>query len=532
MRKSTHPVLRALRILGGVILVLLLTLLATIAGFLVYVHTSSGRGRVRAMVVAQVRQRVPGFDLGSIGGNLPREIVLRDIRIDDAARRPALRVAEVRTVVALLPLLRKTIRVDRLTVVEPRVLVRENPDGQLNVTALVRQQAGPKEQQPLAWNVELGSVELIGGVVDYRVKGEGAELRGLTIDAAAHLRGEALGGRLRVRTAARARGRDVKLELAAVAEVTRQRVDATLHRLAVVGATPRGVVSLAGGAHGPRDRIDVELTAVMPGDAAARVAGRVGFTTRPTYDVALSVARLNPRELVATLPAGSLNARATAAGAGTPLQPGARARLDLELLPSDVERVRRITARVRAALDGRAWRLAEATARVPGAELRATGHGRDRSFTVDLGADVGVRRGRVTALPVAVAGTARLRAHAAGTLPDRIVVRAEGHGRDLRAGGASLERIDLDLAAAGPPRLPQGRLHLDLANLRLARAGQRVEHATVDLTNEGGLRLTAIARGPALAAAVDLGGQVAPDRAAILVRALSVKYGDTAVALA
>ena len=145
---------RILRVFGG-----FLALLVVLNVVLVIVlHTAWGRGLVRDRVVATLNEQFPGgASIGEITGSVFGELVLHDVRLAQLDGTPFAEVRTLRVDLALLPLVRRIVRVDALTVEHVHVTVpRESP-----------LRPAPDEDAPSQWTVDLRTITVRDARVTY-----------------------------------------------------------------------------------------------------------------------------------------------------------------------------------------------------------------------------------------------------------------------------------------------------------------------------------------------------------------------------
>ena len=160
------------RVLKRIALGLVLLVALAVAGVLVFIHTDYGREVIRGRVEAQLQKSFRGrATIGKLEGSVLGEVVLRDVAIDDAEGRPAVRIKAVRLRLALLPLLHHRAHLDRLVVEDADVHLERTGDGKLALSQLVVKH--PRS----AWDVELPDIAIVRG----RIAGEGQVIDGIEI---------------------------------------------------------------------------------------------------------------------------------------------------------------------------------------------------------------------------------------------------------------------------------------------------------------------------------------------------------------
>src|SRR5262245_7369023 len=146
MRRLLREVVRIL--LGAAILVAVVALVV-----LLWARSDSGRRHVRDYAVGQSRRVLPGLEIGRIGGDLTRKLVLEHVRLRDRAGREAIHIDRVEARMDLLALPHREIRVEQLVLVRPRI------DARAKLAEVVQSTSGGGTP----YDVDLQAIELQEG---------------------------------------------------------------------------------------------------------------------------------------------------------------------------------------------------------------------------------------------------------------------------------------------------------------------------------------------------------------------------------
>jgi autotransporter translocation and assembly factor TamB len=470
---------------------------------LAFLRTPPGHAVLRRIVVAQARKSVPGLSVGELGGGLLGDLSLREVDVRDESGAPAVHVDRLTVRYALSPLLRREVVVRDLQAHGLRVAARPDARGGTNLQHLTAPAAAPPA--PAAprgrpWTIVVERVLVDGASGTFEPEsGDTRRLLGLHVEGRLRLAGDDVAVFVR-ELSARAETRERALELSvkdARFALAARSVEAAIGRATVGGLLPDDeVVSISARASGPRARVEAHLD--VSASAAGHVAleGTVALPRGPggalrlgTYDLT-AAAELDATALAPRAPPGRIAASLRARGDGVPLEPGARAEVDLRLLPT-----------------------AMAGLRVESAHVRATSRG--RKLVADVAARVHGRRGEVS-------GRGQIALHAEGTL-DALVVRAEGDLANLAVGDVRIGHATLALDAHGTAAAPSGTMSLVASRVVAGRDVPVIERANVDLSGDRGrLRLLASARGPRLRAAVGAAGVVTAKSADVTISQLAL----------
>ena len=330
---------------------------------LLWARTESGRRTVRGVALDQTRHVLPGLEIGRVGGNLTRDLVLEDVRLRDRAGREAIYVERVEARLDLLALLDREVKVERLLLVRPRV------DAHANLDEIVQSSGGGGAR----YDFDLASIELEDGTY----LSEGLEAHGLSAGGSLRLDAKGLAATV-AQVSAQARGGERRFSIDGRGRVTSSggRTDVVVERLAVRGALPADVV-----ASGRVEDRHIEADLAI-GRGRAHVAAdleREGFRAHVDLDV-------DPHEVDATLARGRIAGRVTGSGSGWPGTPNSHASLFVDLDPSRIEGIAIGRANLHGHLDGDAWRIDDADVRALGLAIRGRGHGVHSQLALELDA--------------------------------------------------------------------------------------------------------------------------------------------------
>lgn len=180
---------------------------AAIAAALIALHTDWGRERVRDIVVDALASSFPsGVKIGAIEGSVLGELVVRDVELKALDGSTFAKVGTLRIEAALLPLLGKTAEIDHLVAEDVELYPlkpTEPPD--------------PTPAEPLAWSVELPSIEIRRARVVLATPSQTITLEGLDLTAQVSIPagGGAISASSRLRGTWRERGAAFEGSLAA-----------------------------------------------------------------------------------------------------------------------------------------------------------------------------------------------------------------------------------------------------------------------------------------------------------------------------
>lgn len=384
------------------------------AAFLL-LSTEAGRAllvpRLLAAANAEIAGRLSleGFEVGRAGG-----LELRGVRLLDPGGEPVAEVDRVRGVVDLSRLRSRRVSL-RLDADGPRLFLRREPDGRLNLEAALaprRPRAAPRAG-PSPWTVRLARLAVRGGAFEWRdgatrVRADGLSLdaralqspRGSRVEAALRatlrepeegalaleLRAGLAGGRLSV-PVLRASFGDSAVELVADGVPAARRGRVALLSLRASGGDlgridpAAGLASLAAKAYaeadGARATAALEVRPAGEGGGGGAEAG-VALLLPPAEPAAgfhLRADGVDPARLAAPLPAGELHLAAIGHAAGRDLA-SLRGRLRLSLAPSRLRQGRVGPAELQARAGGDAVEITRLEAALPGATLRGQGRWR------------------------------------------------------------------------------------------------------------------------------------------------------------
>jgi hypothetical protein len=562
-----RPVRWARNILLGIVGLVTVVVL----GAYVFFQTDTGRGILRSQIESRLAAGFKGgATIGTVEGNPLTELVLRDVVVFDAAKRPAIKVKRLTVKLPLMPLLSHQLRVDKIIADELDVLAVKDPDGTLNLATL----KNPSE--PSTWSIKLPNLEVHRGHVHVAHGGEPVDIDKLElyVDAALPFAGP-IDASLSV--SAQWRQKQAPINVAANLHIDEQEVRvgsaavqvaelrASLIQVAMAkGPYMRpvgGVVSL----YAPKATLAQLAPAIrVPGDVAllltARPDGRITHVAANASVGDSRVRALVDADIQAKLARGQLFADAldlTALTRGS-LRGGAGGvmRFDVDANDPDLELpvghasatawidtsgAPRTEAVIRASSDGQ--RVA--------ANVQATG---DNGLHATIDAALRKQQAKLTlehadivaTTPdakkaslgkVPLRGSIDVDLHASGALAPEMNLAASGHanGRRLRFNAISADSFALRLDAKNLPANPVGSARLEVSDVR--RADMELGKLTVAAGNrpDGKLQVSVRSqpkRGPWLVdldALVTTGNTIAIDLQRHFVRAAggSVWRGDS-----
>jgi hypothetical protein len=126
-------------------------------------HTNWGRNRVRAIAEEQLQSAFPGSTIRRIDGSVLGDLIARDVTIMGRDKRPLVTIETLTLHAALLPLVGKTARVERIEADGVVVYARSQPE------------ADPKPEpeptpetpsEPSAWSIEMPTIQVTRGRVE------------------------------------------------------------------------------------------------------------------------------------------------------------------------------------------------------------------------------------------------------------------------------------------------------------------------------------------------------------------------------
>ena len=149
-----------------------------VAAAVAVLASAPGHAVARRLVVAALERAVDGrVRIGSLGGQLWRELDARDVELATPDGRPVIRVARLTVDYRLADLVRRRFAASRVAVDAPAVTLEEGADGHLNIEHLFRllgPRSGPPGRRPL---VDLRNVTLVRGSFVLRERADGGALR-------------------------------------------------------------------------------------------------------------------------------------------------------------------------------------------------------------------------------------------------------------------------------------------------------------------------------------------------------------------
>jgi hypothetical protein len=425
--------------LVGLVVVLLVSTYAIL-------HTDWGREQVRGQLQKTLAGLFVGkVSLGRVEGDVLGDVILRDLAIDDADGRPAVRARTLRVTFGLLPLIGQTVEVSRLRVEGLRVDGATRADGTVNLAGLLKKQ---EKRQKSTWSVNLRKVVVVAGALALTrpAPDESVHLDGFEVRARVHLdRDGSMDGDADL--AGRWRERDLPLTFSSSVAAPKDRPIHVPLLYAALGGVQLAGRELTIDLRDPtKRRVDAELTLVAPDETVRKLAP----TAKLHQDV---VARLSVH------PGAGAEIHAVLSGAL------GKSPVDAELtLDPQAMRVHGLLQTHR--LDLRAF-APEALATLVNATFAVDAH-------QDEHGDLVVKRAHIYADAHAGDAATRADAHvdlvASGTVSKvanatALAVRGNVTARDLVHGATRAKIVQLDVDAAGLPARPHGHVHLEAAGV-------------------------------------------------------------------
>jgi len=482
--------------LGAVIVV-------AIAAVLVTIHTDYGRELIRTQVEARLDDTfVGGASVAGIEGSPFGDLTLTGIVLNGPDQKPAVKIRSLTLELGLLPLLSKQIRLSRLVAEDVDVDLRRDPDGELQVTRMVK--PGPES----GFSVDIPEIVVRRGHVAFDTGGkEGVvNVDKLTIFGAAHMpAGKPLDANVSLRGSWRERAAGIGVDavlhsnegVTSIASVT-----ALLGGVTVAGSAIRIVPGTPGSApridgivviHAPAAAVERLMPDLeLPADIAVAISayseapwtqismiGQLGTT--PVR--AMLSADLDKRRALGVVSSGDLDlaklsdGKLTGHGGGVVIFDGALGRAGELPVASGVitawgELLDAPNANVAIAFttDG------ERAATVVGLEgdsvtamLAANVKKIGEAITLEKGTLIASTSNPARAsggkAPIRGAITVNLAASGALAPAPNLAVEGRIKGKRLRAQGGSVATLDLAINAKNLPRQPRGKAELKLTEL-------------------------------------------------------------------
>ena len=443
-----------------------------VASAYVIVHTDWGREQVRVRVEKGLRDVFIGkVTIRRVEGDVLGNVVLRDLEIDDADGKPALRVASLHIEFALLPFLGHSIKVKSVIADGVRVDGHTLPDGKLSLAGLLKP---PKQRKPPAWNVDIEQLKMTRSAIALALPDQDLHLDDLEADGALHIDNR---GGLKARAGLGGHWRERGLPVAASAELESIRGQPTL--VPAVHVAVGGIEVAARAVSIDGQRIDGHATLVAPAGTVRKLVARspiaedlfLTIMVHPTDDAGQSGAtRVVVRGALGKAP---IDADVTFAPATRHVSGIVHThRLDARAFdPQAVATLVTATLAVDATVEDGAIVLTRAhvlaDAHVGGA-TRADAH-------VDLTAS-----GRVATAKDAPADATR------------VTLRGQVIGRDIVHGVTRAKVASLDIDASGLPARPLGHAHLQASGI--VDQGRPVGMLVVDARSRPDRRIAVRAR--------------------------------------
>src|SRR5262249_17994891 len=129
---------------------------------LLWARSDSGREKIRTFVLRKAHETLPGLEIGRIGGDFTRTVVLFEVEIRDTEGRAAVRVARLAVRYDLAALVHRTLRIESVTLEDPALLVRPGKDGRFNLTELVVPSGEQQKASGRPWALEIHEIALVG----------------------------------------------------------------------------------------------------------------------------------------------------------------------------------------------------------------------------------------------------------------------------------------------------------------------------------------------------------------------------------
>jgi translocation and assembly module TamB len=143
--------------------------LLILIGFLVLMlQTQVAKDLIRDQVVSRTNAALAGrLELGRIDGNFLRTLQLEDAELYDGRGEPFARLDRVDVEFSLISLLWGELRIHRVTLEEPVVLLRRYEDGTMNVSTLTppSDEPEPPPGEPSTFGVTVEQIQLRGGTI-------------------------------------------------------------------------------------------------------------------------------------------------------------------------------------------------------------------------------------------------------------------------------------------------------------------------------------------------------------------------------
>jgi len=457
---------RALRIVGLALLWVVVVLVILVTVTLDILQRPVGLEQLRRLALRQTRPLLPGLQLGRIDGDITSTLTLDRVVLNDRFGGQAIRVRciSLRYDLTGLP---GELRVERLELDRPELVIKPSKNGELNLSQLVvPQPATEPSSESTKMRLRLDRLRIIGGSVQVA----GTRVSGIDVDLS--LKGS-LDRVSLVLSGARAQvqlpdGKKLGGQVSGRLSLDRSRIDARF-RAGVNGLVPADLqLDLA--ARGPLSRVGLDARLALAGGGALTVDGWVGWGEQcPRYDLRLGLSDMDLARLAPSLPPTRIDLRLGAAGHGVPLQPGSRAKLTLRAPAATVAGYRIESLKIDAETDDGRWKLGALVLEAAGGRVKVAGAG--TLERVDVKARVDLPRldrlpDEVRRLaPPRLGGAVALTAHVVGPIRGPLTLQSRLGVRRLAVAGVRVGRADLAAGFSGLPAAPRGKLELTAAHI-------------------------------------------------------------------
>ena len=519
----------------GVLLLAVVLLLATALFAL-------GRPSVQDWVVPfaleQTRDILPGLKIKRLRGPILGELVVEGLELRDRFGGDAISVERLELRYDVGALLRGLVRVDKLTVVGPRVHLAATKAGGVNLAELLvptKEEPEPPSE-PTTFRLEVKQLTLSRGsfTMDKNMGGP-LKVSGLELDVGATLRLKGGGLTAAVKSLVLQAagitlpdGQRLALSLTGAAGLAQEQVHARL-KLGVDGMKPRRALNLRLTAAGTMNKPQVELEILLPQQGRARLKARAELSAAwdlTSYEAGLELDKINPAALWPGLPSALAGLKLKVTGAGLPLHKDATLKASLSSDGAKVLDYKLDRLRLQAGMKGERWTVKALEARGHGAKLHATGSGDLATLTASR---VKLDLPSLAGLPLpdgvpALAGAVTLNASANGPFVGPLSAKAELSAKQLGVDKLTLGGLKLVADVKGLPQNPRGKLDLGLTDLDPGAPEARLKQATLGIRgNKEALTLDLTASGPRLWADLGTGLSLKGKRLDVTLRRLAVK---------
>ena len=565
---AARPRRRWLRWLVRGALGLLLLIVLVVVGVVIYVQTPAGSARVLRFGLQAANEALAGkLSAGSLsiqGGHL----VLRDVTLETPEGEKVAHVDLLEVRAALLPLIRKTVRLSVVRIEHPELWLTLDEEGTNLTRAIAARNPKPPEPSsgPLPFTFVLDSFTLDDGAVRL-VQGKGDEARTVTLTGL----GLRAGGRYAGPTSAfeaRVEGRaavsgmvEGPLQLSVRGSGDPKALQATVD-LGLAGLVLKGSGSKKGSAMQAKlerlvvppavgraltpawtPTVAVELSGEgdLDGDAArADLRGRAGsaelaFRARgdvkaPRIDQGhLELRHVNLAQVLAEGPVSDLALTADLRGGGKSLETLTGA-VDLSVPPSQVRRATVGPVEVHATADRGTFDVRELRAILPGLRVQGRGKGTSSAMQASIDAEatdlalLGRTFGGLSASRFPpLAGSGKLHVEASGPMRHP-GIGVEGNFPSIRVNDIRARSLVLSGRVADVDRVLDSNARVSAQELRLGERTMRPVNLTF-LTRGRALDLHA-GIGGTLPLEVHLGGTADEDRRGLQMETFALRYPE------